>query len=187
MKQGQVMQFVYFETILNPQQFIAQWEHFTRSSNGDLDVRIHQSEQNGLLSYIAQHCCMENQFQFIFEKARRSSKQREVYIKAELAGGYSPLQIERTNDVRADERRVFAFVVNSKDNLDIYRQLCPGCDLNIYQPYYENCSYAYVLEFFLKTQDANALLDQLKHHHVARAGIYKECILQFSPNSLQTV
>jgi hypothetical protein len=53
-------------------------------------------------------------------------------------------------------------------------------DLNIYEPYYENCRYTNILEFFTKDKWAETLLDQLKHHGAADAGIYKECLLQLS-------
>src|SRR4051812_15420589 len=117
MREDKIVQFVRFETVLPKDQFIVQWEHFTRSVNSDLDVTLQQSEENGVFSYISQHRFIAGQFQFVFEKARRSSKQREVHIKAEQAGGYSVLQSERMDDARANESKVFAFVMNSQEDL----------------------------------------------------------------------
>lgn len=180
MREDKIVQFVVFETTLAKEQFLMQWEQFTRSVNSDQDVTLQQSEKNGLFSYIAQHRFRAGEFQFVFEKARRSSKHPEIYIKAEQAGGYSVLQSERTDDAHASESKVFAFVANAAADLDIYRKLGEQYDLNIYQPYYENCRYAYILEFFVKTKFAPALLEQLKLHDVAGTGVYKECTLQLS-------
>jgi hypothetical protein len=180
MREDKIVQFVLFETTLAKEQFLMQWEQFTRSVNSDQDVTLQQSEKNGLFSYIAQHRFRAGEFQFVFEKARRSSKHPEIYIKAEQAGGYSALQSERTDDASNNESKVFAFVTNPRADLDIYRQIGGQCDLNIYQPYYENCRYAYILEFFVKTKLSAELLEKLKQHDVAGSGIYKECALQLS-------
>jgi hypothetical protein len=47
--------------------------------------------------------------------------------------------------------------------------------LNIYEAYFENCQFAYILEFFVKDEYASDVLQQLKIlTSFAEAGIYKE-------------
>src|SRR4029077_8074509 len=121
-----------------------------------------------------------SEFQFIFEKARRSSKNPEVSIKVEQAGGDSILQEEKKGEARSGESKIFAFLNNPRADIDLYRQMNPHGKLNIYEPYYENCRYNYILEFFTKNNYVDELLRQLKEQHVAEFGIYKECATQLS-------
>src|SRR5438046_1646289 len=104
MRDDKIVQFVLFETTLAKEQFLMQWEQFTRSVNSDQDVTLQQSEKNGVFSYISQHRFRAGEFQFVFEKARRSSKHPEVHIRAVQAGGYSALQSQRMDDAHANER-----------------------------------------------------------------------------------
>jgi len=178
MRTGKIVQFVCFETTLDTEQFIKRWEEYSRSINSDLDVTLQQSEKDGLFRYIAQHRCAAGELQFVFTQAKRSSRTPQVGIKTKQAGGYSILQSERMNDAHADESKVFAFLIYPQTDLNVYRQLSAHSKLNIYEAYYENCQYAFILEFFLKNKYVTELLEQLKQYDAAEIGIFKECILQ---------
>jgi hypothetical protein len=178
MREGKIVHFVCFETTLDTEQFIKRWEEYSRSVNSDLDVTLQKSEKDGTFTYVAQHRCDAGELQFFFTKTARSSRIRRVEIKTNQAGGYSILQAERMNNAGADESKVFAFLIYPQANLNIYRQLHAHSKLNIYEAYYENCKYAYILEFIVKNKYAAELMEQLKRYNVAEIGIYKECILQ---------
>ena len=180
MRKDKIVQFVCFETKIDTEQFIMAWEQYTRSANSNSDVTLQQSEKNGVFRYIAQHRSETAEFQFIFMKARRSSRTPEVEIRARQAGGYSILQVERMNDTFTDESKVFAFLTDSQADLNVYRQSSSHSKLNIYEAYYENCQYAYILEFFVKNKYVSELLEQLNQYHTIETGIYKECMLQVS-------
>ncbi len=47
--------------------------------------------------------------------------------------------------------------------------------------YYENCKYAYILEYFVKAKDAAALQAELSLLDIDYVGIYKECMLPKNP------
>jgi hypothetical protein len=177
MRSDKIVQFVSFETTLDSEKFISKWEQYKRSVNSDLDVILQQTEKNGLFRYIVQHYCDAGELQFVFSNAKRPSRIPEVEIKTKQLGGYSMLQTERTNDARSDESKAFAFLVNPLTDLDIYRQLPVNKKLNIYEAYYENCQYAYVLEFFVKTKLVAELQQQLKQFDGIETAIYKECSL----------
>ena len=81
-------------------------------------------------------------------------------------------------DTHVDESKVFAFLTSSKADLNMYKQLSAHGKLNIYEAYYENCQYAYILEYFVKNKYVAELLEQLKQYDVPEIGIYKECALQ---------
>jgi hypothetical protein len=179
MQEEMIVQFVCFETPLESEQFIIEWEQFTRSVNSDMNVVLQQSENKRGFRYIAQHRCKAGEFQFVFTRRKRSSKVAEVEISAKQAGGYSVLQFERKNNALADENKVFAFLTEANTDLSIYKEI-PHTDLNIYEAYYENCQYAYVLEFFVKNSETNDLVNQLKQYGAAETAVYKECALQAS-------
>ncbi len=180
MGEDKIVQFVCFETILNPEQFVTQWEQYNRSVNSDVDVTLQQSENNGVFKYIAQHRCAVGELQFSFTRAKKSSRTPEPEIKAKQAGGYLVVQAERINDAHPDESKVFAFLSDARTNLDVYRQLPNHGKLNIYEAYYENCQYAIILEFFVKNKHLVTLLEQLKLSTPQETGVYKECALQAS-------
>jgi hypothetical protein len=173
-----IVQFVFFETTLRSEQFITQWEQFAKSANSGLDVTLQLSGKEGAYKYIAQHRYASGEFKFVFSKAGRSGRFPEVEIRAKQAGGYANLQMERSDDAHRDESKVFAFIIQPQADLDIYKQLNAHSKLNIYEAYYENCQYAYVLEFFLKNKYAEELVKQLEQTGAAEIGLYKEYALQ---------
>jgi hypothetical protein len=177
MGEDKIVQFVSFETALDAGQFITQWELYNRSVNSDADVTLQQSEKNGLFRYIAQHRHAAGELQFVFTRAKKTSRMPEAEIKCRQAGGYSVIQAERINDAHPDESKVFAFITDPRAVLDTFRQLDSHGKLNIYQAYYENCQYAFVLEFFVKNKHLVALLEQLSLLQVNDAGVYKECAI----------
>jgi len=179
MKENIIVQFVSFETTLDSEAFIPQWDQYKRSVKSDKDVTLQQAVlKNGTFKYISQHRCPGGEFQFVFEKERRSSKSPEVEVRRKQAGGYSALQLESVNDSEADESKLFVFILKPDTDLDIFRQFSVHGKLNIYEAYYENCEFAYILEFFVKDEYAGDVLQQLKIlTSFAEAGIYKECLV----------
>ncbi len=183
MMENSKVQFVCFETKLAKEPFIKRWEQFKRSAKSDADVTMQESEKNGSYLYIAQHRFVNDESQFVFSKENRSSRVAQERITTIHAGGYSIIQAEKLQDAAANERKVFVFVTDFKADLNLYKKLSAGGKLNIYQAYYENCKYAYILEYFIKTKMAEALLAQLKQYDAAEIGVYKECPLPKNANS----
>jgi hypothetical protein len=179
MKKDKIVQFVFFETTLDSEAFILQWEQYKRSVKSNINVTLQQQVlKNGTFKYISQHPCPSGEFQFIFMKERRSSKSPEVEIKRKQAGGYSVLQHEANNDLKAHESKIFVFILKPETDLDLFRQFSVHGKLNIYEAYYENCDFAYILEFFVKNEYAGDVLQQLKIlTSFEEAGIYKECLV----------
>ena len=180
MKAEKIVQFVSFETTLDSEQFIAEWEQYTRPLNSDLDVTMQQSEKNGVFRYLVQHRCASGDFQFVVTKGKRSSRIPEVGIKEKQIGGYSVLQAERKGDTLTGESKVFVFLIQPQADLDSYRMLPHHGKLNIYEAFYENCQFAYILEYFLKDEHISAFQEELKLIHTDMVLISKECNLQES-------
>ena len=177
MKTDKVVHFVWFETSLDRDQFINKWEDYARSENSDADVTLQESKRNNMFKYVAQHRCDSTGFQFLFTKAAKRTRSKETEIKTKHIGGYSILHKERTHETGTGEDKVFAFIIRPDADLNFYQQLKVPNKLNIYGAYYENCAYAYILEFFVKHEYVSELVERLKQHSAVEVGIYKECVL----------
>ena len=175
MKPNTKVQFVIFETTLSAEPFMQRWKDYTRSSKSDADVTLQQSEHNGSFRYIAQHRFASEEVQFVFTKEKRSSRVAQELIQTNMAGGYSILQAERLTGCGTNERKIFAFISDPATDLAVYKDLSKDGKLNIYEPYYQNCKYAYILEYFIKSKQAEALVDQLKNLETTDVALYKEC------------
>ena len=169
------VQFVLFETILSVEPFLKRWKEYTRSKKSDTDVILQQSDHNGAFRYIAQHRFASEEVQFVFTKEKRSSRIAQELIKSEMAGGYGILQAEWLNSAAPNERKIFAFINEPTADLRPFKDLSREGKLNIYEPYYQNCKYAYILEYFVKSKRAESLVEQLKKLDANDAAIYREC------------
>ena len=178
MSQTSIVQFVSFETVLDREKFIPQWELFNRSAKTVLRVTLQQSEKKGGFHYMAQHRYAEGEFQFVFEKRAKSSRTPEVEIKARQAGGYAILQLERNIDTYEDENKVFVFLIDPQSDLQPYRELSINKNLNIYEAFYENCQYAYILEYFITHKQEADFLEQLRLYCPNKFEVYKDCMLE---------
>jgi hypothetical protein len=177
MKKETIVQFVVFETTLDSREFFVRWEQYNRSTKDDATATLQrQVLKNGMFKYVSQHKCSSNQFQFVLNKERRTSRNAVAEIRKKLTGGYSAIQLEYTGEAKADESKIMIFVFDQSADLDSFRQFSVHGKLNIYEAYYENCEFAYILEFFVKNEYAADVLQQLKIlTSFAEAGIYTEC------------
>ncbi len=175
MTQNTKVQFVIFETVLSAESFMNRWKEYTRSSKSDADVTVQQSDYNGAFRYIAQHRFASEEVQFVFAKEKRSSRIAQEHIKSDMAGGYSILQAQQLIGAAPNEKKIFAFISDPNTDLAVYKDLSRDGKLNIYEPYYQNCKYAYILEYFIKAKQAEGLMEQLKNlEAIAEAAIYQE-------------
>ena len=176
MKEKKIIQFVVFETTLDINGFFTQWEQYKQLMDHDWDVTLQQHVlKNGKFKYISQHKCSSGEFQFVFNKERRSPQFPEAEVRKKLAGGYSILQMESLGEMKEDESKIFVFIADPLADLDSFRHFSVHGRLNIYEAYFENCQFTYILEFFVKNEYASDVLQQLKIlTSFADAGIYKE-------------
>lgn len=174
MTTDKIVHFVYFETILGSDQFIPKWEHYLRSSNSDADVTVQESKKNNLFTYIAEHRCGTDEFQFLFTKAAKLTRAKETEIKTVQLGGYSIIQEEKSGSTDINESKIF-ILLNYTD-ISFYKQLQFPGKLNIYEAYFENCVYTYILEYFIKNKDIAELKEKLHQYNTTGINIYKECL-----------
>jgi len=178
MPEDKIVQFVFFETVLESSEFISEWERFVRSENHDVKVTLQQTPAKNGFKYIAQHYSVTDEFSFVFFRPKRSAKIAEVEIRAKKAGGYMLIQEDQLKKSKTDESKVFVFLPERPHDFSAYNLSIPDSKLNIYEAYYENCQYACILEFFVKNSAVDELREQLKQITPAEIGTYTECVLQ---------
>lgn len=179
MKKDTIVQFVCFETPVDTDEFILQWEPYNKLVSREQEVTLQQeSAKKGRFRYVSQHRCHADDFQFVFKKGRRSAHSPEVEIRVREAGGYTPIQVECSHDSDTDESKILVFISTAEADLEGFRQLPDYHYLNIYQAYYESCTYSYILEFYIENNHAARLMELVKmQNRTAETGMYKECLV----------
>ena len=179
MRTDKIVHFVYFETLLCSNDFLVRWEHYKRSANIDTDVTLQESKRGSLFTYIAEHRCNSDEFQFTFTKGAKLTRTRQTEIKTIQLGGYSIEQLENEGNAERNEYKLFIFLDNLPTNIFAYKEIQPG-KLNIYKAYFENCSYTYILEYFIKHEDIVEFQENLKRFNTTAPTVYKEFLKQYS-------
>ena len=131
-------------------------------------------KKKGGFKYVSQHRFEAGESLCVFSKDQRTSRVVQASIKTTQAGGYSILQQEKLPDNAGSEQKLFVFLTDPTTDLTIYKTLSVSCKLNIYEAYYENCSYAYILEYFVKAKDATTLQTELSLHGLEEVNIFEE-------------
>jgi len=188
MNKDTIVQFVCFTSVLEPEEFMEMWESYASFLVDDPANILLQAgateRNNNRFNYVLQHVCSATDFRFAFMKEGGRSHPLEDKGRITQAGGYLPVQLQSTYNNVKGYSRVVAFVGHSETELDFYRGQTFHC-LDIYEAYFENCAYNYVLEFFLQEQEARVLLGELKARHGVEAALYEECrISQSSKRAL---
>jgi hypothetical protein len=182
MKKDTIFQFVCFDTTLPLNKFLPLWEIFAEkfvNKKASSITLYGQENTRNKLGYISKNEWPSDDFQFVFQKGKISDIFPAGQVKVIQAGGYSPVQIEQIKKAQKGEIKILAFVSDQRADINFYRELKPYNHLNIYEAYYENSVYRYVLEFFVKEADAANIIEQLKKQSLhIDTGTYKECVLE---------
>lgn len=177
MKKDSIVQFVGFITRLGFDEFVGKWEQYARQSSANSrDMILQQGIETNKYKYVSQQECPEGNFKFAFMKGRSSEHFAEHKVKVVQAGGYMPVQVNCLHAQNGDVK-VMAFIDHHETDIEFYTRLPLYRHLNIYQAYYESCTYAYILEFFTPETNAVELLQQLKTRTGTEAALYRECLV----------
>jgi hypothetical protein len=177
MKKDTIIQFVCFITDLGLDEFIPKWERYAKRFMKADTTSLQQAETKSRFRYVSQHECSDGGFQFTFMNEKRSEHFPEHNVKVVQAGGYIPLQVECRHNEETGISKLIAFISHDDMDIDSYRQLPSYRYLNIYQAYYENCAYAYIMEYFLPDEEVSDLLQLLKRKNSVEIVRYKECLV----------
>ncbi len=173
-----IIQFEGFETNIEQDEFVAQWEPYAKQfATKDTEVTLQQSNTKNNFKYVSQHKCKDTDFQFVFMKGRMSEHFPKGGVKVVQAGGYMPVQIEHVPGKNKKEIKLMLFLSHAQTDISAYQKLtCYRC-LNVYQAYYESCMYGYILEFFLDEAQTSELMKKIESETKNyKMGIYKSCL-----------
>jgi hypothetical protein len=176
MKKDSIVHFVCFVTDLNFEEFHVKWEQYARKFVTAKEVMILQQsgETKSRYKYVSKHVSQNEDFKFTFMKGRLSEHFPEQKVKVVEAGGYKPVQIECEQNDEPGDVRVLAFTSHNETDTSFFSELSMYQHLNIYQAYYESCTYGYILEFFVSATNAPDLLLQLKARPGIEVATYQE-------------
>lgn len=183
MNRDTIVQFVCFISPLEHEEFMEMWEPFAKLLVKDSkSILLHErisEKKNNSFTYVSQHTCHTADFSFVFMKGKSKDHFPEHKARIKQAGGYLPLQVQCRYNKSKTDATIIAFVAHGETELDFYRHQSFHY-LNIYEAYFENCAYGYVMEFFLEHQEAPALLTLLQARTGVEAALYKECCFSMS-------
>ncbi len=180
MKKETIVQFVCFETSVAFDAFIQHWEHYVKKFDTK-QVKtnlLQQMAAKNKYKYVSQHVWPEDDFQFTFTKEKPAVTFPETKIRVVQAGGYKPMQIECSHDEDKNAIKILLFLNKAVYDIAPFIALESYVYLNIYEAYYESCTYSYILEFFVEEADVEELSLQLKNEpRHSEIGIYTECLV----------
>jgi hypothetical protein len=171
-----IVQFVCYETNMNTEEFVVQWERFTkRFLSKGIEVTLQeQMAGKNKFKFVSRNVWPQDSFQFVFMEGRLSHNFPEGHVKVVEAGGYTPLQIECSR-AKADTVKILVFSRNPQTDIEAYKKMPGYRHLNIYEAYYESCKYVYIFEYFVKESTAGIFKEQLDlQSHLTEIGVYKE-------------
>lgn len=177
MKKNSLIQFVCFITQLELEEFHVPWGRYAKSTQaGRQGIHLYEATGKEKFRYISRHEWPDKDFRYSFMQGRTSEHFPEQKVKVVQAGGYIPIKIGSKNSPAYDHKKAIAFIGHNDNDIDFYRRLNYR-SLDIYQAYYESCSYNYILEFEAGA-DTQPLLELLNNRSGVEAGLYRECIAE---------
>jgi hypothetical protein len=172
-----IVQFVSYETSMNTEEFIVQWEKFTkRFLSKGIEVSLQeQAMGKNKFKFVSRNVWPQDSFQFVFMEGRLSHNFPEGHVKVIEAGGYTPLQIE-CNRAKPDTIKMLVFAKSPQLDITALKNIPGYKHLNIYEAYYESCKYAFIFEYFIKESQLDTFREQLNGQGIlAEIGVYREC------------
>lgn len=178
MKIDSIIHYVGFITRLNQPEFVDQWASYARAfkSFGDNVTLQGKEEERGRFKYISQHLFDEEEFRFAFINERQSGNFPDQKARVVMLGGYTRVKTgcERWDDKK--DSKVILFFNQDIIDIDFYQSLVAGDQLNIYQPFYENCVHQYIMEFFVPPKKAAELFQELADRKEGvDISVYRKC------------
>jgi hypothetical protein len=176
MKKESIVQFVGFATKLEFEDFAPTWEQFARQfQRGGKGIYLYEGEKKGSnrARYISIIDSKTADFRFAFMKGRASENFPEQNVKVIQLGGYSASQVQFANGTPKNATRVMAFLDPNNHDIAFCKKQAYTY-LNIYEAYYENCSYSNIAEFLVPAASAASLIVNLEQENI-QAAVYKKC------------
>jgi hypothetical protein len=175
-----IVQFVCYITNLEEEKFIPEWEEYAKKEMFKKQEPVLLQQEAGSKSrfrFLSQHQWPSGDTHFSFKDEKKSSYFHDQQVQIVHIGGYLPLQYKKNKGHQNTDTRLVVFAGHNEYDLDFYRQLPLQNHLNIYQAYYESCTYGHILEFFTAEKNITELALSLKQRPGIETTLYKECLI----------
>lgn len=182
MNKNSIVHFVGFISRLAKSEFVEEWMQYAKEfvTTADSVTLREKTEGNGKYKYISQHSFGEEDFSFSFMKDRHSENFPDQKARVIMMGGYSPVEIG-FDPAESSNTTVLAFFIKDRIDMEFYTGLVKAGSLNIYQPFYENCMYGYILEFLTNKAGSPLLIEEIqKRKEGAEVSIFLKCPTPYS-------
>jgi len=156
MKKDTIIQFVGFVTSVDGDTFAPEWERYAKKFMNKKTETMLQQKTGSMKSrfrYISQHEWDTPDVRFTFMNERKSEHFPEMSVQVVQAGGYIPIEFHKIKPGEHNLNKIVAFISHDENDIDFYKQLPFHKYLNIYQAFYESCSFGYVMEFFVSEKE----------------------------------
>jgi hypothetical protein len=109
-------------------------------------------------------------------KGRNSEHFPEHAARVIQLGGYTPLQIQNKK-ISPKDKKILALLDKSFFDLEFCKNQSYS-SLNIYEAYFENCKYGYILEYSVPEKDASLLIEQLSAQSGIEVTVYNNTLVE---------
>jgi hypothetical protein len=179
MEKNSIVQFVCFVTDLEEESFVSAWSPFaTELIEAPANVTLQQlvkTNHSDKFKYISQHACNPSDFKYSFMRGRSKEYLPDHRARIIQIGGYAAVQVQCMHNDTAGDVKVMAFLNVAEQDLGFYHRLTYR-HLNIFEAYFESCTYSHIMEFFIQEQEAASLVKQIRSKPGSDAAQYNECI-----------
>jgi len=178
MENNNIYEFVCFETLLELKDFRQQWDEFAKVFMDKGVQKIVLNKKNGEKNkyrYISKKQWPLDSFQDVFSESKIPGSFAASQVKVIPTGGYASVEIGHDKKAGKTEVQVIAFVHDDIIDIKKLRESKLFKAMNIYEAFYQNSQYNYIIEFFTDKTKQDALVAEIKNEFMkAEIGTYAE-------------
>ncbi len=180
MKQQKIIQFVGFATNIGINEFMPEWESYSgnfKSNPNTTALLFREKIKNKKgFGYISKIEWLQSDFNSTVSNNQKAGRFSEHKARVVQLGGYISIDEKNVYTGRDSHATILALLGHNENDIAYYEDLPLYNQAIIYQAYYENCTYGYVIEFTVPEGDGEMLLQQLSQRPGVEASMYTTCL-----------
>ena len=174
-----ITQFVGFATNMNIETFAREWERYTQSFKGIDTTGILYSEKRKntkAFGYISKIEWPQDDYNSTLAGSHKNGRFSENKARGIELGGYTSIEEKRVCRALNSDATIIAFISHNENDIHFYEGLPFYSQIIIYQAYYENCNYGYIIVFTVPEAGTEVLLQKLLQRPGVEASQYGACL-----------
>ncbi len=178
MDKNNIYEFVCFETLLDLKDFQQQWSEFAKVflDKGVERIVLNKKDSEKIkYRYISKKQWPMESFQDVFSAAKLPGSFAANQVKVVPKGGYASVEMGHAKKADKSEVQVIAFVHDDVIDKEKLHALNLSKSMNIYEAFYQNSKYNYIIEFYTDKTNSAKLIEAIKQEFMkAEVGVYAE-------------